>query len=201
MAGLTQLVLSTGQRGLANGLRLPGVKLLKVFVAHLGFLATLQAPQVQALQSYSDTHVQPGFRLQLPGGDVDDEQQEAELAMLQRCAQGVLKHCNHLRVLGNSCPSRFQTLMEAVQEDTSYKTTAEVTTAALQALGKWWCPDPSLVDGSLLHVQSSAASTGGVREAREAERAGGWRLELYGLPLTQSALAALPQGLTYLDLS
>jgi hypothetical protein len=186
MAGLTQLVVNTRQQALAGGLTLPRVQVLKVRRAELRFTAALRAPQLRLLQGYSDMPVRPVFRLQLPGGDLSTKQQGGAppLTMLEQCAQGVLRCCNSLGIEGN----------DGISDNTAE--------AALQVLGRAWRPDPSLVDGSSPHgeAQNDADNRTGVRKARRPEGSDGWRLELRAWQLSRRALAALPQGLTHLEL-
>jgi hypothetical protein len=101
---------------------------------------------------------------------------------VERCARGVLRYCNRLHLtsdLLNPEPG-----------------TVDVT---LQVLGRWWRPDPSLVDGSSPLIQASAGEDDAVvRDPVTA--AGGWHLRLKGMPLSNAVKAAVPQGLTHVEL-
>jgi hypothetical protein len=155
-------------------LHLSGVQLLKIVGgAHLFFLDSLIAPQLQFIRRtstllssmLSDTTLLNSTVVCLDQVGGPDQQ----AALMERCAQGVFRCCSHLALLAPTASS------------------AEVS-SALEALGKYWRPDPSLVDGSSPHVQDQAAASAG------------WHLALINLPINWSSLAALPQGLTRLSL-
>jgi hypothetical protein len=97
--------------------------------------------------------------------------------VVERCARGVLRFCNHLRV-------------KAVPFDVG----SRVCEAALRALGRCWRPDPSLVDGSSPFVRGQGNAD------RSQLGTGGWSLTLCQVPPFGRALEALPEGLTYLKL-
>jgi hypothetical protein len=184
VTSLTKLVLTRQQPQLSTGLHLPGVKVLWVKSTDIDFLSTLQASHLQHLQGYAPESFEPTIELDLPLGNQKRVQQQA--ALLERCARGALRHCNHLQICG-----RLDHL------------TPELAVADLQAIGRCWRPDPSLVDGSSPHLQPDLASTdvSASREETAAQQAeGGWELTLEQFPCTKAALAALPQGLTRLKL-
>jgi hypothetical protein len=183
MTALTQLSLTVRQPALDKGLALPKVQLLRLLKVDLGFLSTLQAPKLQAIQGNVLSDGSGVGKVQVNLGEVEMGVQQ-QVALLEECARGVLRRCNRL-VLGCTCKN----------------STDGKLVAALQALGKSWQPDASLVDGSSPHVQFSAPSsmvskTGAASKAA----AGGWHLTVPELPCSREALAALPQGLTHLNL-
>jgi hypothetical protein len=113
---------------------------------------------------------------------------QQQAVLLGRCARGPLRHCNLLQICG---PHDYLTPQLAV--------------ADMQALGKWWRPEPSLIDGTSPHLQPGPVLASTSINASSEERAahqseGGWELRLEQFPCTKAALAALPQGLTRLGL-
>jgi hypothetical protein len=160
---------------------MPKVTIHKNPYTDLGFLETLKAPQLRSLQGFCSEELGVhALQVTLPRYQ---EQEQQAVACLERCTRGVLRHCNRLRLMG-WCSS-----------------TEEGALAALQVLGRGWRPDLSLVDGSHPLVKAEAgSSTSGSRSARMSETADGWHLELKDVHLSESALAALPQGLTHLEL-
>jgi hypothetical protein len=178
MTSLTHLSLTASQQTLDKGLHLPGVQVLRLFRVDMGFLNTLHAPKLQALQGGSGVG---SVALNL-GVGVGLGQQ---VALLEQCARGVLSRCNRLAL-----------------ECTCKTPLGDLAAAALQALGRCWRPDPSLVNGSAPHVQIPAPSTKVSRTgaAAAAAAAGGWYLKVPQLSCSREALVALPKGLTHLHL-
>jgi hypothetical protein len=184
MTALAQLSLSLSQPALHQGLYLPGVQLLRLSSVDLGFLGSLDAPKLQAIQG-NVWHLESGTSgvsrvIVTLQANKDSLKQEAVL--LEQCAKGVLRKCNRLMLRGTQ------------------KSTEKGTSAALQALGRWWRPDPSLVDGSSPHVQIPAPAEVAKRAGAATTAADGWYLICSQLPSSREALAALPQGLTRLEL-
>jgi hypothetical protein len=118
--------------------------------------------------------------LQLPGARTQQELRQLSEALEHCCTQGVLRHCNRLSLF-----PRVRSTSQAV------------TSAVLQTLGRWWRPDPSLVDGSSPFSRINAHTS---HNCTPAGTVNGWNLALGELPLSREALAALPQGLTHLEL-
>jgi hypothetical protein len=185
MTSLTKLVLTRSQPPLPSGLHLPGVKVLSLVSGGLDLPSTLRAPRLEHLQGYAPASFEPTFRFGLPACDQEQLQQQAVL--LERCARGALRHCNHLEIFGCGI------------------WTEELAVAYMQALARCWRPDPSLIDGSSPHLQPepvlASSSFSASSEGRAAQQSrGGWELTLEMFPCTKAALAALPQGLTRLGL-
>jgi hypothetical protein len=99
--------------------------------------------------------------------------------VMERCARGVLRCCSHLT---------FKMLWRDPMGQ-------QVLEAALSALGRWWRPDPSLVDGSSPSVGAQGDAEGNSHLSKE-----GRSLTLYGDACIGRALEALPEGLTCLKL-
>jgi hypothetical protein len=172
---------------------LPHICLLRADSFELRCLDSLVAPQLQALQGGTRESMSDGvcpFTVYLREGE-DAEQQAA---MLERCAAGVLRHCNSLSV--------------GRQRGQLSGTTSVTVTAALKVLGKHWRPNPSLVDGTSPFTDVSgvaAAAAAAAAAADEEEDRGtavapkaGWNLALSWLPYNRAALACLPQGVNQL---
>jgi hypothetical protein len=141
MAGLTQLVLSWHQPEM-SGLTFPRLKLLTAASVDLGFLSNTKAPQLESLQTTQKRGYTALYRmylaLQLPEARTQQQLQQLSATLELCCTQGVLKHCNRLSIWPRA------------------DGTSQAATSALRALGRWWRPDPSLVDGSSPHVQTNA---------------------------------------------
>jgi hypothetical protein len=200
MTSVTQLQLSSqfkqpmeapaGMQGM-RGLHLPHVQLLKLGMATPGFLDYIIAPQLQVIcgrvwhrASLVSTSV---LHLTLEDAGSRDSGCEPLPAKMARFAQGILGCCNRLSIKG------------------AQSTTATEATAVMKALGRWWRPGESLVDGShpLSQLQESdkySSSSSSPSAEVGAQAADGWHLELSHLPCSRAALAALPQGLTRLEL-
>jgi hypothetical protein len=78
--------------------------------------------------------------------------------------------------------------------------TSPALTSALQALGRSWRPDASLVDGSSPHMQHAYKTYGRVVTGWDPPPPAGWHLRLSDLECSRALLAMLPQGLTHLVL-
>jgi hypothetical protein len=185
MPSVTQLSITLSQPSVNDGLHLPGVQLLRLAAVDLGFLATLSAPQLQSIQG-NVWHLESGSSgvsrvIVTLGTEGPSAKQQA--ALLEQCAQGVLGRCNRLMLRGaKKCPE-------------------SLVMSALQVLGKWWRPEPGLVDGSSPHVHIPAPAEVMIRPRAEGVAvADGWFLILSALPLSRKAMAALPQGVTRLEL-
>jgi hypothetical protein len=103
------------------------VQLLELGHTDWEFLGTgLHGPQLKVLRRGTEVYCCTSD-LALELEEPDDAEQQ--LALVERCAKGALRYCNHLSLY--SCQPEPETVA-----------------AVLQALGRWWRPDPSLVDGS-----------------------------------------------------
>jgi hypothetical protein len=175
LVSVTQLCIR--RYALRTPVTLPGVQLLRLWSADLGVLASgLDAPQLRALVGTATT---AGNSLCIPVYEPADAQQQ--VALVERCARGALRCCNRLLLtpFGDVEP--------------------ETVAAVLQTLGSWWLPDPSLVDGSSPLIQASAGDgDAGVEDPVTA--VAGWHLRLKGMPLSNAVKAAVPQGLTHVEL-
>jgi hypothetical protein len=174
LVSVTRLCIEGGQFQ-RDTLHLPSVRLLELGLTDWGFLDTgLHAPQLRVLRRDRSSDVVIWLE--------EPEDVQHLTALVERCARGALKCCTRLA------------LSPGPQEPEP-----ETVTAVLGALGRWWRPDPSLVDGSHPVLQASARDDdeAGVGPATGA---GGWRLSLRELLVSRAALAALPQGLTHLEL-
>jgi hypothetical protein len=177
---VTQLGINSDYFQTGNALHLPGVQLLRLHHVDWGFLDSgLHAPQLRALMGTA-TKAGDSNGLVIPMDEPDEVLEHMDL--VERCAKGVLRHCNRLHLTSDLLNPE-----------------AETVNVTLQVLGSWWLPDPSLVDGSSPLIQASAGDgDAGVEDPVTA--AGGWHLRLSDVYLTRVALAALPQGLTHLEL-
>jgi hypothetical protein len=175
VTSLTKLETSRQQPWLPSGLRLPGLKVFSTEGAGLDFLTALEAPNLQHLRGRSPTDP---FSLSMQVGDAKRVQRQAVL--LEQCARGPLRCCNRLEIWGSCRRGRDG-----------------VAVVDMQALGKYWRPDPSLVDSSSPHVQPGSS---GARAGAQPP-AGGWHLTREAIDCTKATLAALPKGLTRLELT
>jgi hypothetical protein len=96
MSTLTELNIEERQPS-SSALVLPGVKVLRVSCVDLEFLGGLEAPQLEVLQGILDYAPRSGqpyittMKLRVP--------HQLQPAELERCAQGVLRHCNYLEII------------------------------------------------------------------------------------------------------
>jgi hypothetical protein len=175
MSWLGQLAI-TQHQPVVPGLLLPVVKVLRLSSVDLGFLDHLKAPHLQMLQGFRESS---GVTVLLGKAGLSGSHQKL-VAVLERCAGGVLSHCNHLEIDGPCCSG---TLMDV-----------------LKVLGRSWRPDPTLLHNKALEICTDDKQMADGSNRAPATAAGGWQLTLSGLPVSRTALAALPKGLTHLAL-
>jgi hypothetical protein len=193
MQQLTELDTYDTRKSPGAGLVLPGVQILRVRKVDLSFLDSLVAPQLQVLQGGvgATSDGQPHLcTMVLHIKGLHPPVQQA--AALERCMQGVMRHCNHLELCFPKHHSAAST-----PSDESPRRRAAVLTTGFQILSRCWRPDPNLVDGS---SPLNPLRLAGGSNARVASVSGGWGLTLSEADVTSSVAAALPPGLTYLNL-
>jgi hypothetical protein len=192
MQQLTELDICSPCRPTA-GLVLPGVQVLRVVEVDLSFLDSLVAPKLQVLQGGvgSTINVQP-YHLNAVSLDIDESDPPfQQAAVLERCMQGVMRHCNHLELC---FPHQLYADDPPSELDSGR---AAVVTSVVQILSRCWRPDPHLVDGS---SPLNPLRLAGGHNAPAASASCGWGLTLCSAVVTSSIVAALPQSLTYIHL-
>jgi hypothetical protein len=172
-------------------LLLPGVEMLRARWVDLSFLDSLVAPRLQVLQGGlgSTKDGQPLlYTMVLDIQQLYPPFQQA--AALERCMQGVMRHCNQLELCfpGQACAAGAHSKSGNLRA---------VVTSVVQILSRCWRPDPNLIDG---RSPLNPLRLAGGRNAPVASVSGGWGLTLCHAVVNSSVAAALPQSLTYINL-